>query len=297
MTDRDGENEAKGFKGLQSLGAAKYARPDPDLEAAAPPKPTPRQEPSSPALQGPGPDAQLARSQTAPPAWRPWVIGLGVLAAFVLVVAWIGSQSPGDAYSTAAAADSASKESAAPTAEAVPEPTITPPPVGSGLVLTSDQIRYCVFEDRRIKAAETLVDNYNEYSVNTFNAMVEDYNSRCSNFRYRQGALAPIEAEANAIQTRLEQEGRQRMLGGQSSTTSAAEVLPDPMTAAPSSSGPITEPYGASKMAGDSTFGASEGGVPPEEATNPEVADSVPAAADAAASDDPSDDPQESTDE
>jgi len=86
------------------------------------------------------------------------------------------------------------------------------PPVGDGLLLTSDQVRYCVYEDRRIKGAERAVNTYEQTSVNTFNAMVDDYNSRCSYFQYRQGALTPIQSEADQIQAQLEQEGRERML-------------------------------------------------------------------------------------
>ncbi len=86
------------------------------------------------------------------------------------------------------------------------------PPVGNGLVLASDQIRYCVYEDRRIKGAEKVVDNYNQASVSMFNAMVDDYNSRCSHFQYRRGALTPIQSEADQIQAQLEQEGRERMM-------------------------------------------------------------------------------------
>ena len=107
-------------------------------------------------------------------------------------------------------------------AEPPPGPTVTMPPVGNGLVLTSDQIRYCVYEDRRIKGAEKVVNNYDQTSVSTFNAMVDDYNSRCSHFQYRQGALSPIETEADQIQTQLEQEGRDRMIPTQTYDPAAA---------------------------------------------------------------------------
>lgn len=90
-------------------------------------------------------------------------------------------------------------------------PAITIPPVGNGLVLSSDKIRYCVYEGRRIKGAEKAVDNYVQVSVEAFNAMVDDYNARCGYFRYRAGALMPIEREADQIQMQLEREGRDRM--------------------------------------------------------------------------------------
>lgn len=101
------------------------------------------------------------------------------------------------------------------------------PPVGNGLVLTSDQIRYCVYEDRRIKGAEKVVNNYDQSSVSRYNAMIDDYNSRCSNFQYRRGALTPIEREADQIHVQLEHEGRERMTNGDAAAADAAQALAD----------------------------------------------------------------------
>ncbi|MDR0816758.1 MAG: hypothetical protein LBN28_05155 [Desulfovibrio sp.] len=63
------------------------------------------------------------------------------------------------------------------------------PPVGSGKILSSQQIRWCVREKIRVEAIKPRVDSYSEKSVNYFNVLVENYNSRCSSFKYRSNNL------------------------------------------------------------------------------------------------------------
>ena len=142
------------------------------------------------------------------------------------------------------------------------------PPVGNGLVLTSDQIRYCVYEDRRIKGAEKAVDSYNQASVNSFNTMVEDYNSRCGHFRYRDGTLAPIEDEANAIQRQLEQEGQARMTGGQAEEI--ATPTPTASTDTPASISTISD--GPAALTKEQSTMASDGAQQYDPAVGREVA-------------------------
>jgi len=96
------------------------------------------------------------------------------------------------------------------------------PPAGMGLVLSDPQIRYCVYENRRLKGGREALDSYNQGFVDKFNARVSDYNMRCSNYQYREGALAPIEREADQIEYQLEQEGKSQFSDGLSAETSAA---------------------------------------------------------------------------
>ena len=85
------------------------------------------------------------------------------------------------------------------------------PPVGQDRVLTRDQIRYCVAESVRIETMEKIVNEYDESDVDTFNGYVDDYNSRCGSFRYREGALESVQREVDAVRSALEQEGRTRL--------------------------------------------------------------------------------------
>lgn len=223
MSDPENKEQGKGFKGLQSLGSkAPQSAALPERKEKQPVLPPAWQESNSQKAAQPPPPT---RSQTAASPLRGWVIGFGILGAVILFFVWVGTQSSSNnIYTPSTGANYSPMVSEQPATERPPGPTITMPPVGDGLVLTSDQIRYCVYEDRRIQAAGKVVNNYNQASVDIFNAMVEDYNSRCSHFRYREGMLAPIENEANQIQNQLELEGRDRMLGGEQDSSTAIQT-------------------------------------------------------------------------
>lgn len=90
---------------------------------------------------------------------------------------------------------------------ATPTPTPTPtpapatsaavearPPVGQGLTLNRSQIRYCVFQGQRLETIRTLTTT--NYQIDRFNGLIDDFNSRCSNYRYRSGVLSSIQREA-----------------------------------------------------------------------------------------------------
>lgn len=70
----------------------------------------------------------------------------------------------------------------------------TKPRVGQGLTLNQSQIRYCVFQGERLDIIRTL--SKTNHQIDKFNTLIGDYNSRCSNFRYRIGDLSAAEQEA-----------------------------------------------------------------------------------------------------
>ena len=76
----------------------------------------------------------------------------------------------------------------------VSAPVETRPPVGQGLTFTRAQIRYCVFQGQRLEAIRTLTTT--NYQIDRFNTLIDDFNSRCSNYRYRSGALSAVQREA-----------------------------------------------------------------------------------------------------
>ncbi len=84
------------------------------------------------------------------------------------------------------------------------------PPVGTNLVLAPAQLRYCLSEAIRVDAARAVLNNYQQTDVDRFNAMINSYNSRCGNFRYRRGALENARTETEGNRSTLEAEGRAR---------------------------------------------------------------------------------------
>lgn len=78
------------------------------------------------------------------------------------------------------------------------------PPIGVGRVLSKAQIRYCIYQGVRLEYLRNhTTDNLR---VQKFNNVVNDYNSRCSSFRYRAGFLKSVEGEVPAVRSRLELE-------------------------------------------------------------------------------------------
>ena len=181
-------------------------------------RPTAQPVPSSPE------SSAATHPNAVPPPPRPakpgrsvsmdkWVIGGGV--AFLAAAIWFGGSKRDEAPAAAAAnvyAPPALPTYAAPTPPAPPPVPIAPtesrPPVGTGMVLSDDQIRYCLSETIRIDTWQIAVDQYSTTSVDSFNVAVADYNSRCSNFKYRRGAVERVRIEVEGRRALLQREGR-----------------------------------------------------------------------------------------
>lgn len=80
------------------------------------------------------------------------------------------------------------------------------PPIGSGSLLTRSNIRYCRFQKARLKSIEG--DLRNSFETEEFNKLADDYNARCSNFRYYENDLRIVEEEERGRAATLIQEGR-----------------------------------------------------------------------------------------
>jgi tetratricopeptide (TPR) repeat protein len=82
----------------------------------------------------------------------------------------------------------------------------TMPPVGSGLSLSRSNIRYCSYQDIRLDSARVMIAS--EPQRMRFNAAVDDYNSRCGQYRYLQSDKNAVDAELPGKRVTLESEGR-----------------------------------------------------------------------------------------
>jgi uncharacterized membrane protein (UPF0127 family) len=90
----------------------------------------------------------------------------------------------------------------------VPAPaTIVRPPVGTDLSFTQGNLRYCVFQEIRMEAMRPLT--FSESSQFIFNAMTDDWNSRCSKYRYQPSDKSVVDAEVVSRRSALEAEGRE----------------------------------------------------------------------------------------
>jgi hypothetical protein len=233
--DQDRKDSTKGFAGLSSLvsdvdassvaaGGPSTARPSSSgaRPATAAPVPVPAQPRSQPQVQPQAkPQAQTTYQAPEQPtgisAGAKWLLGISVVFGLIWLVSLLDKESSGTSpsYSSATTSSAATtsppvwQQPAAP-APAPSRPTEETPPVGSGSVLTAPQIRYCTAESIRLDAANEAINQYNDSDVDRFNTLVADYNSRCSNFRYREGALEIARSEVERFRSDYVAQGRQR---------------------------------------------------------------------------------------
>lgn len=80
------------------------------------------------------------------------------------------------------------------------------PPIGSGNLFSRSNIRYCRYQKARLKSIEG--DLRNPYEIDEFNKLADDYNARCSNFRYQENDLRVVEEEVRIKATLLSQDSR-----------------------------------------------------------------------------------------
>ncbi|HHK3924678.1 TPA: peptidoglycan-binding protein [Pseudomonas aeruginosa] len=236
------KGEGKGFAGLSSLVSDVGTTPPPAAKAepaaAAPGAGRPAPQPAQPQPQ---PSQRQTYQEPAQPpssgsSGGKWVLGI----AAVIGVLWLIGQSnktttpPAPAYSPPAQS-TAPSYSPPPQPQAPSRPTESKPPVGQDLVFSREQIRYCLAEDIRIDGAKSALNNYIDADVDRFNAMVADYNSRCSSFKYQtnnrgRNDLNSTQRDIEPFRSQLQSEGRSRFVRSPSTGTLS---VPAPSRPAP----------------------------------------------------------------
>lgn len=229
------KGEGKGFAGLSSLVS--------DVDTTPPP-PAPKKEPAAEASSAGRPAPQPAQPQPSQqrqtyqePAQPPsggssagkWVLGI----AAVIGLFWLIGQSNNTSTTSSAPHYSQPEQTATPSyappaePQAPSRPQESIPPVGQNQVLSTAQIRYCLAEDIRMDGAKSAINNYIDADVDRFNAMVADYNSRCSSFQYQtnnrgRNDLNSAQRDIEPFKVELKNEGRSRFT--QSSVSSASSL-------------------------------------------------------------------------
>ena len=207
---RKGGSKGKGFAGLSSLvsdvdtSPAPATKKEPTEDAgasidtgpwssqAAQPKPQPSQRRTYQELPQPSSGSSGGK----------WVLGIVA----VIGVLWFASEA-----SKKPSSSPPPYTPSAPRPQTLSRPEEVKPPVGQGLVFSIGQIRYCLAEDIRSEGAKSVLNNYSNSEVDRFNAMVDDYNSRCANFRYRSGVLESARRDIQPYWSQLQAEGRSRL--------------------------------------------------------------------------------------
>jgi hypothetical protein len=83
----------------------------------------------------------------------------------------------------------------------------TLPPVGTGQHLDQDGVRYCYFQKERLRVIKEMTEGAED--ARSYNLLIVDYNSRCSDFFYRDEDLKQVLAEVGANKPLLDAEAKQ----------------------------------------------------------------------------------------
>ena len=83
----------------------------------------------------------------------------------------------------------------------------TMPPVGTGQHLEKDAVRYCHFQKERLRFIKEMTTGPED--ARSYNLLIVDYNSRCSDFFYKDEDLKQVLAEVKANEGPLQAEAKQ----------------------------------------------------------------------------------------
>lgn len=217
------KNEGKGFAGLSTLVS--------DVDTTPPP-PAPKTESVGSTTSTGRPASQAAQPQSQQPTQRQtyqeppqsssgssggkWLVGIVVVVGLLWLIGQSDKNTPSPAPAYSPPAQSAAPSYSPPAQPQEPSaPQESKPPVGQDLVFSTAQIRYCLAEDIRMDAAKAVLNNYSDSDVDRFNAMVADYNSRCSSFKYQtnnrgRNDLNSAQRDIEPYRSQLQAEGRSR---------------------------------------------------------------------------------------
>ena len=241
------KNEGKGFAGLSSLVSDVDTTPSP---------PAPKTESAGSTTSSGRPASQSAQPQPQQPTQRQtyqeppqpssgssggkWILGVAAVVGLLWLIGQSNKNTPSPAPAYSPPAQSAAPSYSPPAQPQAPSvPQESKPPVGQDLVFSTAQIRYCLAEDIRLEGAKSAVNNYIDSDVDRFNAMVADYNSRCSSFQYQtnnrgRNDLNSAQRDIEPFRSQLQSEGRSRF--GRSPSTDSLSA-PTPSRLSPDASG------------------------------------------------------------
>lgn len=80
----------------------------------------------------------------------------------------------------------------------------TMPPIQPGQTLSRDQIRYCIFQGHRLEVLRNYADT--NFKIDRFNFMINSFNDRCGDYRYRQTDMSAVQAEASSKSSDFQKE-------------------------------------------------------------------------------------------
>lgn len=232
----DNDKNKKGFSGLSDLasevsGIDEPIKPEPKAEAKPstpkqPPQPqrdTTTSEPEQKSTSSPPPVETVNIGNDEGGSDGKWIFGI-ISVIFVIIVFWLinnveqSNKKPSYTQPSSSQSYGSSKSTPAPVTQTQSNTQsaglqYTKPSVGTNNVLSVPEIRWCIREGIRIEAMRDVIDN--NAGIDEFNRIVNDYNSRCGSYRYREGSQSRAERDVKAYRSQIVSEAirKARQLG------------------------------------------------------------------------------------
>jgi len=245
----DNDKDKKGFSGLSDLasevgGIDEPIKPEPKAEAKpSTPKQTPQPQreaaPSEPVRKttsSPQPIETVSSGKSGGGSGGKWILGIIGVVFVIWLINNLGQTNKKPSYTPPSSSQSYSYPPSTP-APRVQTPSsnqstglqYTKPSVGTNNVLSVPEICWCIREGIRIEAMRDVIDT-NE-GIDEFNRIVNDYNSRCGNYRYRQGSQSRAERDVEPYRSQIVAEAiREARQLGRSYQPSYPSVSPSTST-------------------------------------------------------------------
>jgi hypothetical protein len=217
----DNDKDKKGFSGLSDLASEvsdinEPIKPEPKAEAKPstpkqPPQPQREAAPSEPerkTTSSPPPIETVSSGKSGGGSGGKWILGIIGLVFVIWLINNAGQSNKKPSYTPPSSSQSYNYPQSTP-APAVQAPSTTQsaglqytkPSVGTNNVLSVPEIRWCIREGIRIEAMRDVIDN--NAGIDEFNRIVNDYNSRCGSYRYRQGSQSRAERDVEAYRSQI----------------------------------------------------------------------------------------------
>jgi hypothetical protein len=85
------------------------------------------------------------------------------------------------------------------------------PPPGTDLWLSSSQILYCLAQQVRLDVMEPMIDTTSAAQLGGFNGLVDDYNLRCLNYRYRNTDMEAAQMRVAVLRPALSMQAKDQV--------------------------------------------------------------------------------------
>ena len=249
----DNKDNKRGFAGLSDLASEVSYTDEPIVHesktqatSSAPKQPAqPQRETASSELErhvtrSPSSIETASSGKSGSASGGKWLLGILGVFFVIWMISYGGKSNRKPSYNPPSSSQNYSSPQNSP-APAATMPSTTPsaaqsaglqytkPSVGTNNVLSVPEIQWCIRAGIRIKAMRDVVDT--NTGIDEFNRIVNDYNIRCGNYRYRQGSQLQAERNVEPYRSQLVAEAiREARLLGRSYQPSSPPVSPGSST-------------------------------------------------------------------